>query len=66
MWHPDSTVIAVWSTFLKFEARQKAIILCRRLKHPTQQVQFLKKCAKQMAILICSGLLYPTGWAAAL
>jgi hypothetical protein len=32
--------------FLKFEARQTAIIVSRGLSHPTQEIQIKKMCGK--------------------
>jgi hypothetical protein len=58
---PLQTVVVVWSTFLKFEACQTAIIVSSGLPHPTEQVQILKK-VRQLTITADYHL--PTGWAA--
>jgi hypothetical protein len=55
-WQPAAGSNGRWRTFLKFEARQTAIVICSELQHPTQQVKILKK-VRQTAITICSGLL---------
>ncbi len=36
---PLKIVMAVWRTFLKFEARQTAIIVSSGLSHPSQEFQ---------------------------
>ncbi len=36
---PLQIVMAIWHTFLKFEARQTAIIVCSGLPHPIQQIK---------------------------
>jgi hypothetical protein len=43
---PLRIVMAIWRPFLKFEACQTAIIVCRGLPCLTQEVQTQKKCAK--------------------
>jgi hypothetical protein len=44
---PLQIVMAVWCLFKILSAHKTAIIVCRRLPHPTQQVQNQKMCPTQ-------------------
>jgi hypothetical protein len=41
--NPLQIVMAIWRTFLKFEARQTVIVVCSGLPHPTHQIQIKNK-----------------------
>jgi hypothetical protein len=47
--------MAVWHTFLKFEAHRTTIIVSSGLPHPTQPVQILKKLCQTVITISAAG-----------